>query len=126
MPTSSLKSCLSLCSTDPNLGAFNDQIWSGQLECLAGQACDLLASGAAQQTCFQTASEALVPSDACIDFCLTDAAASFECGSGYSVETCVTGPTCGFDDAVFGLARACDDLGDCESRAACVAEAFIP
>jgi hypothetical protein len=126
VPTYPLRSCLSLCNTDPNVGAFNDQIWSGQFECLTEQPCELLASGVGQQTCLEAAREALVPSDACIDFCLTDAAASFECAIGYSVEACVTGPTCSFDDAVFSLARACDDMDDCDARAACVAKAFIP
>jgi hypothetical protein len=122
----SLQSCMSLCENDPNRGRLNAQVWSGQIDCIAAQTCDALHDDPGSDTCLAVAEAALVPSDACIDFCLSDAAASFECGQGYSVEDCVAGQLCSWHDSVLGMGAACDAAADCEARTACLSNVFGP
>jgi hypothetical protein len=124
IPGYRLASCLDLCESDPNVELWNEQVWTGQLECIGAQSCVALADDTAYETCFELAAEALIPSDDCVEFCITDAAASFECGEGYSVEDCVTGPFCTWHDDVIERGKACNTDLDCEARAACQAGAL--
>jgi hypothetical protein len=122
-----LRSCMASCENDPTRAQFNGQVWTGQSECLATQSCAALRGGSAFEVCFDVALAALVPSDACIDFCSTDSAQSFECGGGYSVRDCVTGSFCTWHDDVLARGALCNSVAaDCEARAACLAAIFGP
>jgi hypothetical protein len=143
-PRRSLSACVSFCAQDPDQGRLNPQVWSGQLGCIAQRDCAALRDASAPDICFEMARAALIPSDACIEFCLEDSARSFECGGGYSVEECVTGRFCAWHDALLAQGALCnassvgtapDDpvitdpaasLDVCQTRAMCLASVFGP
>jgi hypothetical protein len=123
---------------------LNPQVWSGQLDCLAEQDCAASSDPEAADTCFELARAALIPSEACVDFCLEDSARSFECGGGYSVEECVSGVFCTWHDALLAEGSLCNArsmdaapvdtssasldsaLDACNTRAMCLAGVFGP
>jgi hypothetical protein len=124
IPGYRLPTCMDVCENDPNVDTWNEQIWSGQIECIGAQSCLALEDDTAYETCFEVAAQSLIPSDDCVEFCITDAAASFECGGGYSVEECVAGLFCTWHDEVIQRGDACNTNLDCEARAACQAGAL--
>jgi hypothetical protein len=114
------------------------------MDCIAERDCAALRDGNVPDLCFELARATLIPSDACIEFCLEDSARSFECGGGYSVEECATGRFCGWSDALLAEGALCNasgedpalahsavtgldaSLGVCDARAMCLASVFGP
>jgi hypothetical protein len=116
--------CTAACSADPFAKRINPQIWSGQTECLTHVSCAALDSDETLDACYFEAVDALQPSSSCIDYCLGDAAESFECGAGYSVEDCLTTGICAWSEAILSEALACNAGANCDERLRCQQIAF--
>ena len=116
--------CVETCQNDPGARGRDGVIWLGQLDCIASQSCAEWASGSAEGECFALALANLTPSESCQTFCRDDAARSFECGGGYSVDDCVRGQTCSYRDEVLVSFEACNEELDCDARASCMAGVF--
>lgn len=125
-PGAQLSSCSPACELDPDFEQVNEQLWNAQAECISRQTCEALATQAAQDGCFEEARAKLVASETCIAFCVADATASFECGAGHSVESCVGGPFCTLRDEVLAAGIGCNQRVDCDERAACLRGVFGP
>lgn len=125
-PDVSVASCRASCQIDPDFEYVNAQLWGAQIACIDAQTCEAFSTDAAADACFELARSRLIPSTACVEFCQADAAASFECGVGHSVQACVDGPACTFRDAVLSAAHACNQLRDCGERATCLSGALGP
>ena len=113
--------CVALCEHDPNACGRQAAFWNAQTTCLDSQSCAAWLAEAARDSCLGAALRTLTPSPRCIEYCETDAARSFECGAGYSVEECVRGLTCSYREDVLEALGTCNAEPDCDTRASCLA-----
>lgn len=120
----SSSACTNACQLEPLARALNAQIWTSQSSCIGRASCAELRDDDLYALCYQQALSELEPSSICIDYCIAEATASFECGGGYSVRACVEGGLCAWNDGVLTDALICEQLGDCFARDRCLSEAF--
>ncbi len=123
-PNYSRAVCISACNSDPLEARINEQVYALQVECISAQTCEAVLDQENTE-CLDRAIEELAPSDTCIDYCLDDTTASYECGGGYSVEDCIRDGVCSWHDEVLAGAMACNASNDdCEARVECLDRVF--
>lgn len=115
--------CTSYCRGQPLFAELNPGTLNIVADCLRRAPCATIVDDSAYETCFDEAAATLAPSAQCEQYCVADVTASFECGGGYPIESCLTGGVCSWSDTVLTRATSCEAL-ECAQRTQCLDAIF--
>jgi hypothetical protein len=119
----SASSCTSYCRGQLFFAQLAPAALTLVANCLRRAPCATIIDDSAYEVCFGEAAELVEPSAQCEQYCVEDATTAFECGGGYSIDSCLSSGVCSWSDTVLLRATSCERL-ECAEREPCLEATF--